>query len=43
MAQCKWLENNIDSNGPYFMGEQFSLVVSWRTCLSNVHSGPQAV
>lgn len=28
IAQCKWLENNIDSNGPYCMGEQFSLVVS---------------
>ena len=28
VAQCKWLESNIDSNGPYFMGEQFSLVVS---------------
>ena len=26
VAQCKWLEDNIDSNGPYFMGEQFSLV-----------------
>ncbi len=28
IAQCKWLEKNIDSNGPYFMGEQFSLVAS---------------
>ena len=28
IAQCKWLEDNIDSNGPFFMGEQFSLVAS---------------
>ena len=28
IAQCKWLEENIDSNGPFFMGEQFSLVAS---------------
>ena len=28
IAQCQWLEDNIDSNGPYFLGEQFSLVAS---------------
>ena len=27
LAQCRWLEDNIDSNGPFLMGEQFSLVV----------------
>ena len=30
LAQCRWLEDNIDSNGPFLMGEQFSLVVSRR-------------
>ena len=30
LAQCRWLEDNIDSNGPFLMGEQFSLVVSCR-------------
>ena len=30
LAQCRWLEDNIDSNGPFLMGEQFSLVVRRR-------------
>ena len=42
LAQCRWLEDNIDSNGPFLMGEQFSLVVSCpkRLCMQLHVQGP---
>jgi len=29
IEQCEWLEENVDPNGPFFMGSQFSLVVGF--------------